>query len=168
MSEDFDDYGTADESTPAASSSLLAGIRERQAKAREALFFDYPVPKMEPLHVRYRPATSTEIAMADKIAKRHRKRDDASVIAEAGLLASCAVGVFDVDDTGEPIGDPDDWLTFGPELAELLDMGVDRPRAADVVRALYLREGDITTTFRQLVVDSGYELGELEETEAGN
>jgi len=169
MSDDFDDFDDFDdegETVPA--SSLLAGLRERQDQARESLHFDYKVPKLWPLHVRYRPADATEIKSTVKLSERNRKRDDGEVLAQASLLARCCLGVFDVGEDGDPIGEQDDWPTFGPELAEILGMDVARPRAADVVRALYLRDGDITSAFNQLVVDSGYVLDELEETEAGN
>ena len=167
--DDFDDLDELEtEEAPAASSSLLATLRQRQSEAREGLFFDYPVPKLEPLHVRFRPATAAEIKLAGKVAERNRKADDGAVIAEAGLLARCCLGIFDKDEHGNPKGDPDEWLTFGPELAEVLGLQMERPSGSAVVRALYLRDGDVTSTFSQLVVDSGYKLNELEESEAGN
>jgi hypothetical protein len=166
MAEDFED--AFDDSVNAGASSLYAELKARREKATEELFFDYPVPKLEPLHVRYRPMTGGEVKATAKAAERNKKRDDGEVLAQAGLLARCCLGVFDVDENGNAIGDPDEWLRFGPELAEVLGVTVDRPRAADVVRALYVRDGDITSTFNQLVVDSGYVLSELEESEAGN
>lgn len=164
--DEYDDEATED--TPAASSSLLAGLRGRREQALQHLHFDYPVPKMEPLHVRYRPCTADEVEAAHKLAKKNKHRGDGDLIGQASVLVKCCLGIFDTSPAGDPVQDPDDWLTFGPELADALGMDVHNPRAIDVVRKLYVREGDITSAFSQLVVDSGWKLEELEETLTGN
>lgn len=157
--------------TPAAPGSTLASLRDRVARVKETLYLDLEVPRLEPpVFVRYRPTTQGRLNAAGKLASKLSKGDDGDVVANAGILASACIGVFEVIDGEEVSIDPEDragdWPTFGPHLAELL--GINTRKASDVVRALYLTDGDIISTVTKLGVWSGYAQEQLERDPEGN
>ncbi|XBB66866.1 hypothetical protein ABFU82_22580 [Nocardioides sp. WV_118_6] len=156
---------------PAAPGSTLASLRDRIKNAKADLHLDLEVPRLDPqVFVRFRPTTQARLNAAGKLAGKLTKNDDGDIIANAGILASACIGVFEVIDGEEVSVDPDDrdgtWPTFGPRLAELL--GVSTKKASDVVRALYLTDGDIISTVTKLGVWSGYAQEQLERDPEGN
>lgn len=150
---------------PAAAGSPLSSLRARREDAKKGLHLDVAVPRLDPpVYVRFAPATQAQI---DRAAKRHEKSKDAdkSVITNAVILAEACQGVFEVID-GEAVSvdhrDRDgEWPCFDDRLAELL--GVDASKAVDVVRALYLTDGDVIKVASQLAEWSGYSAEDLEE-----
>lgn len=155
---------------PAAAGSALSSLRDRREKARQELFKDLPIPRLDPpVYVRFRPLKGTEIATAQKRGQNSADKE-AVVNVNAGLIAAACRGVFEVID-GAPVSiDPDDrhgdWPLFGERLAELL--GLRTNRAAEVVRGLYLTDGDIIATVGELVDWSGYTTEVLDRETAGN
>lgn len=152
---------------PAAPGSPLASLRDRREKAREELHLDLAVPRLEPpVYVRFAPVEQSQI---NRINERHRKSKDKDkdVIINALVLTEACRGVFEVID-GEsvsvnPGGRDGDWPRFDPELADLLGLNPDETKAVDVVRGLYLTDGDIIATASRLAEWSGYSMADLEE-----
>lgn len=147
--------------------SGLAGLRGKRAKAIAGLHIDLPVQRSEELFgqriiVRYRPVTAKE---SEGTRKRFAKdkRDDVDVIANSVVLAKCCLGIF----TDVERNDPDAWMKFNKELAELLltdDEGnvdqeaLDKVAGADeVVRLLYATDGDVIATAMKLGEFSGFD-----------
>jgi hypothetical protein len=152
---------------PAAAGSVLSSLRARRDAAKKGLHLDLAVPRLDPpVYVRFAPVAQAQI---DRAQKRHEKSKDVdkSVIVNAVLLADACRGVFEIID-GEEVSVDDrdrdgDWPLFDERLAELL--GADVTKAADVVRALYLTDGDVIATAEKLAEWSGYSAEDLEERE---
>lgn len=159
---------------PAASTSPLANLRRRREEAIEKLYVDLPVPRYGDdlaLHVRYAPVPQHKVEAVNKIAAKSKDREK-NIIANASILADACLGVFaEITIDGETheisVDDehPDeDWPKFDERLGHLL--GLDGPaRATDVVRRLYLTDGDIIATAAKLADWSGYTLENVEERE---
>lgn len=173
----FDDHSALpDVSEPgqlkAARGSGLAGLRGKRSKAVAELHIDLPVPRSEELFgqrviVRYRPVTAKE---SEGTRKRFAKdkRDDVDVIANSVVLAKCCLGIF----TALERDDPDQWMKFDKELAELLltdedgnvdEQALDNVAGADeVVRLLYVTDGDVIATALKLGEFSGFDTVEAD------
>ncbi|WOF23843.1 hypothetical protein N8K70_03945 [Microbacterium betulae] len=137
---DFATFDAHEGETPAAPTSGLASLRKQREQIKASLHLDLLVPRYdEPVYVRYTAPTKAQINRINDRAKKSRDKD---ALAEAALLAECAVGVFQKDDAGKPIGQPEQWPKFDKDLAEYL--GEPKlERAVDVVRALFFTDGDI-------------------------
>ncbi len=172
MSDDFiDDFDsdTPDEA-PVAEGSVLAGLRERREQAKTKLVKDLAVPRMDPpVYVRFKPIPSRRLTAANKQAAASGDKD-AEVIANAGVLAEACLGVFEVIDGREVSIDPNDrdgeHPKFDRRLAGLL--GVPAGKASQVVRALYLTDGDIISTVNDLGIWSGFAREQMERDPEGN
>lgn len=156
---------------PAAPGSPLASLRERREVAVSKLFTDRVVPRLEPatVWVRYKPIPQRRIEAANKQAAASKDKDR-DVIANAAVLAEACLGVFE-DLDGKLVSiDPEDrdgdWPTFNDRLAELL--GVRAGKAGDIVRGLYLTDGDVISTVREVVKWSGFVDEQLERDDEGN
>jgi hypothetical protein len=152
---------------PAAPGSALSSLRARRQKAAEELHLDLAVPRLDPpVWVRFAPV---EQGLIDRANKRHEKSkaQDKNVVINAVILADACRGVFEVIDGEEVSIDDNDrdgeWPRFDDQLADLL--GVEAGKASDVVRALYLTDGDVIATATKLADWSGYSLADLEERE---
>lgn len=147
----------------AAESSPLAGLRAARAKVVATLHTDLPIPRLEGFGVRYGIVTQRRI---DQITKKFQqsKDPDRTVIINALVLAEACLGVYQWVDGEQVSVDPEDrageWPKFAERLAELLhDPDEPKPRAtksSDVVRSLYLTDGDIVSTATQLAEWNGY------------
>lgn len=164
---DADTDGAQREERPAAAGSQLASLRDRRAAAAKQLYLDLPVPRLEPeVFVRFAPVEQAQI---DRINKRHEKSKDRekTVKINAVVLAEACRGIFEVIDEQEVSIDPadreGDWPRFDEKLADLL--GLDSTGAVDVVRGLYLTDGDVIATATKLADWSGYSITDLEERE---
>lgn len=131
---------------PAAPDSPLASLRERRERAKKKLHLDLFVPRYEPpVVVRYQPIARPVLTLANKRAAElaEKKDPDATVIGNAVALTHACLGVYDasgkelqsIDPSGEP-------PRFDERLARLLELP-DGATAVDVVRALYMTDGDI-------------------------
>ena len=151
---------------PAAPDSALAGLRARREAAVQQLHKDLPVPRLDPpVFVRFRVVDQADIDEANKLMAKSKDRDR-RVITNAIVLAKACLGIFEKDAHGEPVGDPDEWLRFDKSLAAVLE--VDLIKGSDIVRALYLADGDIIATCEKLWEFSGFTGDQLESEFAGN
>lgn len=150
--------------------SAGASLRARVNAARSARYIDLPVPDVEGVFVRYRALPADRLEAA---AKRNRNRRDVPAVLGASLdvLVDACLGVWEADGDGgrSPVEGYDGELsrdesgrlvlkgelpTFGsPELGEAL--GATEERAAAVVLALYIAEGDVIGTADAVVTHSG-------------
>lgn len=166
----------------AAPTSALTNLRQRREKAVKRLWVDLKVPRLDddggpPVYVRYKPAPEHRVEAINKQNEKSKDREK-NVIANASVLADCCLGVFAVighepDDDGvdQPIRvsiddeDPHgEWPRFDEHLAQILGVP-DAVRADQVVRGLYLTDGDILSTATKLAQWSGYSLNDVEELE---
>ena len=154
--------------------TVLGSLKQRRADIAQGAVLDLPVPRWSDpeIFVRFRPVEFTEI---DKIQKRLEripkgKRAAEEVASNIDLLIRGCVAVFarlDGQDYSLRAGDHKGSLTtFDPDLAENLGLTEDAT-ARDVVRELYIADGDIINTSRKLVEWSGYKNDELDESLAG-
>ncbi|SDC46256.1 hypothetical protein [Nocardioides lianchengensis] len=179
MGDEFeaDQHGYGEPSTTgeveAAPGSVLESIRARRDRAKSVLFIDIKVPRYDPpVWVRFKPTEQKRIDGAGERARKS-KDDDRTVIANAAILAEACIGVFEVvDDDKVSIDptdrstDPADWPKFDKRLARLLE--IPAGKATDVVRGLYLTDGDIISTAADLGEWSGYARDMLEQDTEGN
>lgn len=152
--------------------SGLDQLRGKRRKAVQDLHTDQVVPRSEDLFgtrviVRYRPCTDAERKRVEKRFGKS-KSDEADVQANAVLLATCAMGVF----TDHERDDPESWMKFDQDLAALIldsdEEGAKVKTAADVVRLLYVTDGDVAATAAKILEFSGYTFDELEDASTGN
>lgn len=165
-----------DQPAEAADGSALASLRARRRKVVEKLYFDLEVPRYDPpVWVRYRPVSQEKVEDTFKRTEKRRGKER-TVVTNAIILAEACIGVFEVIDGVEVSVDPDnrggEWPKFDQSLGELLTSIEDgeRPptKASDVVRKLYLTDGDIISTAQDLSVRSGYAQEQLERESEGN
>lgn len=176
---DFDTDPDVGLATPAASGSPLAHLRGRIASWRDEAYVDLQVPRSHDPEVFVRFGTIPHAKVKaiferqEKAGKRN-KRKDWEVVANAELLADTCLGIylvldgepypFDVDATA-PVEldklDPDELPGFDWRAASLLpdfaDVPRDRIAAVDVVRALYVTDGDILATGDAVSRHCGYD-----------
>ena len=155
---------------PAAPGSALGSLRERREKAVQELYTDRVVPRLPgPVFVRYKPVPQRRIEAANKQAAASKDKDR-DVISNAAVLAEACLGVFEVIDGVEVSVDDRDrdgeWPKFDSRLAEVL--GVKWTKAGDVVRSLYLTDGDVISAVREVVRWSGFVDEQLERDDEGN
>ena len=169
MAFETDDY-TADvpETAPDAPAvpegSAFATLRAERANAAEKVHLELRVPRWEtPVFVRYKAPEKKRI---QSILNAAQKKRDHSVTPEAVLLAENCIGVYEKDPDGNPIGNPDEWPRFDEALAAYL--GVDAKRAVDVVKALFVTEGDITRHSAELMTWAGFATGDVDDLYSGN
>lgn len=159
-----DELGAGDR--PAAGGSALSGLRARRDAARKKLHLDLAVPRLDPpVYVRFEPVPQERLT---RIARQYKdsKARDVEVVMNAVHLASACIGVFaEVD--GQPEGDPDSWPRFDADLAEILGLPASTS-PVDIVRDLYLTDGDVIATGTRLVEWSGYAWQDIERDAAGN
>ena len=155
--------------TPAAPDSRLASLRERREQALKALHIDLPVPRLDPpVYVRYGAVTQAQINAANKQFEKSKDRDR-DVLTNATVLGHACQGVYEEVD-GEIVSiDPEDRHgdapRFDERLAELL--GIQSNRASDVIRALYVTDGDIIATGAKVAEFYGYTMENIEERQQG-
>jgi len=147
----------------AAASSPLASLRARRAKAQERLYKDLKVPRWDDdggpaIYVRYKPLSPGKMATAVERRRRDKAKDqDWATKANADALIGSCMGVFtEIDGAQYSLREGDrngSWTTFDPDLGAAL--GVESQNAVDVVRALYLTDGDLINAAATLTTWSG-------------
>lgn len=156
---------TTEGQRPAAFGSALADLRDRREKALRRLHLDLRIPRLDPpVYVRFKPVERPVIEDANKKAAESKDRDWA-VIANAFVLAHACVGVFGEVD-GKPEGTPEDWPRFA-DLAELVDLPA-ASTATEVIRKLYLTDGDVIAAADRLTTWSAQVEQRTEEEFSGN
>lgn len=146
------------------------GLRGRREQAVAELFTDLKIPRYDPpIFVRFKPIEQKRIDAMTATIERSKAKDK-RVAANAALLAEATIGVFEVIDGEKVSVDPEDrdgdWPRFDMRLAELFE--VQAVKAADVVREVYLTDGDIIATVMQVGEWSGYNLDEIQADFEGN
>lgn len=165
----------APDEVPAADSSALAALRARRRKPLEALYIDLVIPRYDPpIYVRYAPITQTRLEEISSKTEKSKERDR-TALGNATVLAETCIGLFELDSEGEavsidpanPTSSSGDWVKFDDRLVELFELD-KAPRAAEVVRQMYLTDGDVAATVVKLGEFSGYSETDLERAFAGN
>lgn len=153
--------------------SILGNLKERRQQVVEKQYLDRAVPRWSDpeIFVRFKPVDHATIRKAmdatDDSGGNRRQRREAGKKARGELQANIdvliegCVGVYAVLDgnrerkyslrKGDPRGE---WTKFDPELAD--NLGIEAGSATEVVRALYLADGDIMTTAGAIAEFSGY------------
>ncbi len=154
--------------------SVLGNLKERRAQVLEEQVLDLPVPRWTnpTIVVRYRPVEHTLIRRAqssvDKAPKRQKSEMEVDVNADI-LIRGCkeVVAVVDGEEyslrEGEPEGDP---TAFDADLAKALGLDT-RATARQVVRSLFLTDGDILSAATSVITFSGYKETEADEAVSG-
>lgn len=158
--------------------SALASLRDRRKEAASKLFIDLEVPRLEPaVFVRFGPIPLGKVEELQEKVRKSSDKKHRAINANAALLVeavqgeaadAATLGVFEVVD-GKKVGidgSPTDWPKFDERLAELLECSA--ARASDVVRGLYLTEGDIVSTVGRLLEWNGFAAETLEADVEGN
>ncbi|HXH77317.1 hypothetical protein [Nocardioides sp.] len=162
---------THEEQTDTQTTTLRGSLRERREQARSKLYLDRRVPRIDPpVFVRFKPLSSARLEGLTRQAEKS-KDPERYINGSAIAIADACVGIFEVIDDEkvsiDPDGDRDDWPRFDSRLAELLGLA-DLGKAAPIVRALYLTDGDVTSEAAALTEWSGYAGQEADEEYAGN
>lgn len=155
--------------------SILGSLKERRQQVLEEQVLTLPVPRWEDpaISVKYKPVEHTLIRQTqtrvDGI-KDKAKKFEAEVDGNADLLIRGCVAVVAILGGREYSLRPDDPhgepTTFDGDLAQNLGLG-DRASAREVVRALFIAQGDIMSASQALVQFSGYRETEADATVAG-
>ncbi len=154
--------------------SILASLKERRQQVLEEQVLTLPVPRWSnpELVVRYKPVEHHFIRAAqDRLAKAPKdKRYELEVDGNADILIRGCLAVVAVIDGVEYSLHPDDPngepTVFDADLASSLGLE-DRATARQVVRALFLTQGDILSAAQSLVQWSGYKETEADATLQG-
>jgi len=165
------DDNTPEAAEPAASRTLRHSLRERRSAAKKVLHLDRRVPRLDPpVFVRFKPIPSAKIDQLNVQMSKSKDPDKTAVMNARAVAHSC-IGIFEKVD-GENVSidtdHPDeDWPVFDGRLAELLGVP-DTGRPEDLVRALYLTDGDVIKAATELTTWSGYAERDEDEEFAGN
>jgi len=150
--------------------SALSRLREIREQAVAKLYKDLKVPRWDEygaeIWVRYGPLDVTHLNEATQRREKDKKRNPGWVLLANcdGLVKSC-IGVYALVEGRKYSlrpGDADgEWTKFDDDLARAL--GIDATRAVEVVRALYLTDGDIISTIMTLGEWSNTQITEVDE-----
>lgn len=166
MYEEAERVGSEDEAAPIGL-SILGSLKERRQQVLEEQVLRLPVPRWEDpsIVVRYKPVAHTFIRTAqNRLEKANAdKRSEVELEGNIDILIRGCDGVLAVLDgqeyslrPGDENGDP---TLFDKDLAENLGVegtGGKAPSARQVVRALFITEGDILSAASKLITFSGY------------
>lgn len=158
----------------ASAGSVLGSMKARRQQILEEQILDLPVPRWhEPeIIVRYKPVdhgiisralTAIEKAPGDKRPTVEVQRNSDVLIAGCVAVVARIGGKEYSLREGDPEGDP---TKFDDDLAANLGLDV-RSTARDVVRALFITDGDIVSAASRVVDFSGYKETEADEKIAG-
>lgn len=158
---------------PSRPQSILARIAERREEIVNNLHLDLPVPRWtDPeIVVRYRPVEHAVVRSKEAELEKAKpnKRPALEVDLNADLLIRYCVGVAARIDGQEYSLGPDpkgDLTRFDPDLAAALRLPEDSS-AREVVRSLFVTDGDLLSAARALVEWSGYQEAQADEALEG-
>ena len=154
---------------PKTPSLALQSLSAKRASLQEGLYIDLQVPRWEDpeIFVRYGPVDVTSLET------QARKREDSklrdwNILLNADILAQSCIGVYaclDGDyDTKYSLrsGDPDGaWTKFDADLAA--NLGSVTSAAADVVRTVYMTDGDLLEAAQELTTWSAKKNKQVDE-----
>lgn len=166
MSE-FDERVGSDEVSVGASPSILSSLKERRQQVLEEQVLRLPVPRWDnpTIVVKYRPVEHSFIRRGQSAVEKAGKDKQAEVELNSNadiLIRGCAGVVAILEGReyslrrGDEHGDP---TLFDQDLAENLGVegsGGKPPTARQVVRTLFLTDGDILSAASELIRFSGY------------
>lgn len=162
-----DEAGARVPATAATRLSRLGDLKERRQAILESAVLDRKVPRWNDpeVWVRYKPIDHSVIraGFARIDSAPPAKKGEVEVNANADLLIRACVGVYaklpDVDPEAEfslrpddPEGEP---TRFDPDLATCLGLP-DKATAREVVKKLFITEGDIIAHAKAVAEFSGY------------
>ena len=158
--------------------SILSSLKERRQQVLNEQVLRLPVPRWDnpTIVVMYKPVEHPFIRRAQTAVEKagKDKKGDAEVDSNADILIRGCVGVVAVLDGKEyslRIGDEDgDPTLFDIDLAD--NLGVDGsggkpPTARQVVRSLFLTDGDILSAASEVIRFSGYRETEADSAVVG-
>lgn len=162
-----------DEKSQAGSTlSVLGQLKKRREDIRQGDHIDLSVPRWDNprIVVRYGPVDHEAFkklgAMVDRSPEKARSKVE--VDGNCDILIKACKGVFAVINgeryslrTGDHEGE---WTKFDEDLAENLGCGHS---AREVVRSLYITEGDILSTASKIAEFSGYKEQEADQDTLG-
>jgi hypothetical protein len=143
--------------------SVLGHLKERREQIKQSATTDLPVERWtDPeIFVRFKPVDHGIIRAGGNRVESAQPKDKARIEVEVNsdvLIRGC-VGVFARINGKEYSlrpGDPrGDWTKFDADLAENLGLNEDST-AREVVKALYIFDGDIMSTAAKVAEFSGY------------
>jgi hypothetical protein len=156
--------------------SVLGNLKARREQIFQGEVLDLPVPRWRDpqIHVQYKPVEHSTIRAGQTRMEKAPKnrRYQVEVEANCDLLIKGCVAVYArlEGDSSRYSLRPDDWegdpTTFDPDLAENLGLP-ESATARDVVRELFMTEGDILSHAQQLIEFSGYRETEADESVEG-
>lgn len=160
--------------------SPLVNLRQRREEIGAKQFTDIKVPRWEnpELFVRYKPVDHSFIRKAlGKMRKAKGDRGDAEVDGNADVMIQGCLGVYAmIDGEAHTLDAPDHWVPvdigseeddietldysewgkFDKVLGETLGLDPKHSSARQVVRTLYITDGDVITTAQDVIRFSGY------------
>lgn len=143
--------------------SVLGQLKARREQIKQGATIDFPVERWDDpeIFVRFKPVEHGVIRSGGTRVEGAQQKDKARVEVEVNcdvLIRGC-VGVFARIGgkeyslkPGEPRGE---WTKFDADLAENLGLSEDAT-AREVVKALYIFDGDIMSTAAKVAEFSGY------------
>jgi hypothetical protein len=177
MSE-FEERVGSDEVSRGGSPSILSSLKERRQQVLEEQVLRLPVPRWDnpTIVVLYKPVEHSFIRLAQTRVEKANgdKKGEVEVDANADILIRGCAGVVALLDGKEYSlrpGDEDGEPTlFDKDLAENLGVegsGGKTPTARQVLRTLFITEGDIISASTELIKFSGYRETEADEAVLG-
>jgi hypothetical protein len=164
----------SDESAPQTGSplSVLGNLKSRREDIKQGEHIDLPVPRWDTprLVVRYGPIDHDSFKRMSGMIDRapDKVRSKAEVDGNCDILIKACKGVYAVVNgeryslrTGDHEGE---WTKFDDDLADNLGCGHS---AREVVKALYITDGDILSTASKIAEFSGYREQEADDSIVG-
>lgn len=152
--------------------SPMGMLEARRKELVQSLGIVYRVPEWDNprVYIRFRPLEHAEIRAGQARVEKAKDKAAAEVDANVSLIVKACLEVWGDYGDGEktPLrSDPENGLTrFDADLAQALGLQ-EGATAAQVARALFLREGDIMSCSAFLGERSGYRETEADEELAG-
>lgn len=177
MSEDVERVGSG-EVARGGSPSILSSLKERRQQVLEEQVLRLSVPRWDDpiIVVMYKPVEHSFIRLAQSRVEKAGKDKQAETEVEGNadiLIRGCAgvVAVVDGKEYSLRLGDENGEPTlFDRDLAENLGVegiGGKTPTARQVVRNLFITEGDILSAASEVIKFSGYRETEADSTILG-
>lgn len=159
---------------PAPANSILGRIAARREELLKEQVTVLPIPRWDDpeIFVRYHLVSHEEIrACLSAIEKaKGKEKGKVELLANCDVLIKACDGVFvkegDKEFSFDPDGPNEPLTRFDDRLALALDMD-EHSTARQVVRKLFLAEGDILTTAGTVMEFCGYKQDAIEEAMAG-
>lgn len=149
----------------------IKSLKARREALVAKLYLDLQVPRWDAdggpkIFVRYGPVA---MAKLDQAVERRKKSDpkEWSLLASADALVDACIGVYVMED-GKQLslkdGDPGGrWTRFDQDLANSLGLNTATSKAVDVVKYLYLTDGDLIAASNEVFEWSAVSIDKVDE-----